>query len=311
MVSYFSAFLPSLHGVRYPLSHLLEKKATWNWSAQCESAFSKLKAMLSSKLLLTHYNPKLPIVVAADASTHGLGALILHIFPDGSEKAVTHASRTLTPAERRYGQIEKEASALIFAVRRFHKFIYGRRFTLLTDHKPLVSIFGSKKGIPAHSANRLQRWALVLPGYNLDIHYRRSEDFGQADALSRLIGNHSTTDEDAVTATISMEDDSSAPLLANAVQALPVTAEDVRKATRDDLSIQEAITYVQSRWPVKQFGGDMKHLANRRSALCVVNDCLMFGYRVVIPTTLRAKVLRPNKPYEIHCSELCILAEHG
>ena len=152
--------------------------------------------MLSSKLLLTHYNPKLPIVVAADASTHGLGAVLLHIFPDASEKAVMHASRTLTPAERRYGQIEKEASALIFAVRRFHKFIYGRRFTLLRDHKQLLSIFGSNKGIPAHSANRLQCWALVLLRYNFDIQYRRSEDFGKADALSRLISNHSTTDED-------------------------------------------------------------------------------------------------------------------
>ena len=229
MVSYYSPFLPSLHDVRYPLNDLLEKHATSNWSAQCESAFSKLKAMLSSKLLLTHYNPKLPIVVAADASTHGLGAVLLHIFPDGSETAVMHASRTLTPAERRYGQIEKEASALIFAVRRFHKFIYGRRLTLLTDHKPLLSLFGSKKCIPAHSANRLQRWALVLLGYNFDIQYRRSEDFGQADALSRLISNHSTTDDDAVIATISMEDDSSATLLANAVRALPVTAEDVAK----------------------------------------------------------------------------------
>ncbi|CAH8671840.1 unnamed protein product [Schistosoma bovis] len=292
MISYYSAFLPSLHDVRYPLNRLLEKNATWNWSTQCESAFSKLKAMLSSNLLLTHYNPKLPIVVAADASTHGLGAVISHVFPDGSEKAVMHASRTLTPAEKRYGQIEKEALALIFAVRRFHKFIYGRRFTLLTDHKPLLSTFGSKKGIPAHSANRLQRWALALLGYDFDIQYRRSEDFGQADALSRLISNHSTTDEDTLIATVSTEEDSGATLLANAVRAMPVTAEDVREATREDPIIQEAITYVQSRWPVKQLSGDMQQPANRRSALCIVNDCLMFGDRVVIPTTLRSKVLR-------------------
>ena len=82
-----------------------------------------------------------------------------------------HASRTLASAETLYSQIEKEALALVFAVRRFHKLIYGRRFTLLTDHKPLLSIFGSKKGIPAHSANRLQRWAIVLLGYDFDIQY--------------------------------------------------------------------------------------------------------------------------------------------
>ena len=79
-----------------------------------------------------------------------------------------HISRTLTPTETRYSQIEKEALSLVVAVRRFHKYIYGHRFTLLTDHKPLPSIFGSKKGIPVHSANRLQRWALVLLGYDFD-----------------------------------------------------------------------------------------------------------------------------------------------
>ncbi|KER34119.1 hypothetical protein T265_00007 [Opisthorchis viverrini] len=129
------------------------------------SAFCKLKTMLSSDMLLTHYDPKLPIIVAADASNCGVGAAILHVFPDGSEKAIMHASKSLTPAEQRYGQIEKEALALVFAVRRFHKLLYGRRFTLLTDHKPLLSIFGSKEGVPAHSTNRLQRWALIVLGY--------------------------------------------------------------------------------------------------------------------------------------------------
>ncbi|CAI2734885.1 unnamed protein product [Schistosoma spindalis] len=155
LISCYSAFVPSMHDIRAPLNHLLNKNTSWNWTKECEAAFCKLKTIISSELLLTHYDPSIPIIVAADASDFGLGAVISHQFPDATEKAIMHASRTLTSAERKYSQIEKEALALLFAVRRFHKFLYGRRFTLLTDHKPLLRIFGSKSGVPAHSANPL------------------------------------------------------------------------------------------------------------------------------------------------------------
>ncbi|BHF74765.1 hypothetical protein SprV_0501785300 [Sparganum proliferum] len=204
LISYYSTFLPSLHDVRVPINRLLQKDAPWCWSPDCEKAFAQLKSMLTSDLLLTHYDPTLPIIVAADASNHGVGAVISHTFPDGSEKAIMHASRTLTPADKNYGQIEKEALALVLAVKKFHKMLYGRHFTLLTDHKPLLSIFGSKKGIPVYSVSRLQRWATILLGYDFDIRYCRTTDFGQADALSRLISNQQEPEEDTVIAAISI-----------------------------------------------------------------------------------------------------------
>ena len=148
LVSHYSSFLPELYRIRSPLNHFLKKEITWNWSPECKAAFAKIKASLSSDLLLTHFNPSLDIVVVSDASDYGIGAVISHIFPDGSQEAIAHASRSLTSTERNYGQIEKEASAIIYAIKKFHKMVYGRHFTLVTDHKPLVSIFGSKKGIP-------------------------------------------------------------------------------------------------------------------------------------------------------------------
>nr|CAX83703.1 Gag-Pol polyprotein [Schistosoma japonicum] len=291
LVSYYSAFVPSMHVIRSPLNHLLHKDVTWNWTPDCEAAFNKLKSLISSRLLLTHYDPSMPIIVAADASSSGLGAVISHQFPDSSEKAIMHASRTLTPAERKYSQIEKEALALVFAVRRFHKFLYGRRFTLLTDHKPLLTIFGSKSGIPAHSANHLQRWALILLGYDFDIQYRHTQEFGQADALSRLISEHATVDDDTIIASLSKED-YAASYLTNAVRALPVSVSDIQIASRNDAMIRRAMKYVTQGWPRIAFEGDMKQLYQRRDSLCVVDDCLMFGERVVVPKSLQPRMLQ-------------------
>lgn len=291
LISYYSAFLPALHNVRPPLNRLLGKDVPWNWSNDCESAYAQLKSMLSSDLLLTHYDPKLPIIVAADASAYGVGAVILHTFPDGTQKAVMHASKSLTPAEKKYGQIEKGALGLVFAVRRFHKFIYGRKFQLLTDHKPLLSIFGSKTGIPVHSANRLQRWALILLGYDFEIQYRRTEEFGQADALSRLISDYPASDEEAVIAAITATD-YAADLFTSAVRALPLTAHGIQQATENDATLQKAIRYTTEGWPTGKFDGELKQLHNRRSSLCVVRNCLMFGDRVVVPLCLRSQLLR-------------------
>ena len=245
LINYYNAFLPSLHNVRAPLNHLLGRDVPWYWSAECERAFVELKRLLTSELLLTHYDPQRPIIVAADASNHGVGAVISHKFPDGSEKAIVHASRILTAAERNYSQIEKEALALVFAVKKFHKMIYGRHFTLLTDHKPLLSIFGSKKGIPVHSANRLQRWATILLGYDFTIQYQRTENFGQADALSRLISSHQQPEEEAVIAAVSIEDDIRHQLT-DTIRAIPVTVADVRQATDNDPLLQQIISFINT-----------------------------------------------------------------
>ena len=157
LVSHYGSFLPELHKLRGPLNNLLQKDTKWNWSNSCKESFEKIKSLLSSDQLLTHYDPSIDITVVSDASDYGVGAVISLIFPDGSEKAIAHSSKSLTPTEHKYSQIEKEALVITFAVKKFHKMLYGRHFTQITDHKPLISIFGSKKGILVYTANRLQR----------------------------------------------------------------------------------------------------------------------------------------------------------
>ncbi|PIO75137.1 reverse transcriptase [Teladorsagia circumcincta] len=205
LINFYRNFVKNLHNLRAPLDALTKKDAVYTWTLECQSSFDKIKAILNSDLLLTHYDPNLPIIVAADASNYGIGATLSHRFPDGSEKVVYHASRCLTPAQKNYSQIEKEALALIFAVQKFHRFGHGRHFTLKTDHKPLVAIFGNKKGIPVYSANRLQRWAAMLLNYDFAIEYVNTKDFGQVDALSLLIASHSSTPEDFVIANVDVD----------------------------------------------------------------------------------------------------------
>ena len=124
-------------------------------------------------------------MLAVDASSYEVGAVISHMLPSGKEKPIAFASRTLIRSEENYAQLEKEALALVFGINKFHQFLYGRRFTLLTNHKPLTTILGSHTGIPPLAAATLQHWTLLLSAYQYDIHvlYRQSECHAMGKAL--------------------------------------------------------------------------------------------------------------------------------
>ena len=171
LTNYYQSFIKNLHDLRAPLNELPKKDKKWRWTPECQTAFDQIKKALTSDLFLTHYDPKLKIIVASDASSYGVGACILHKMPDGTKKPIAHASRTLLPHEKHYSQIEKEALGIIFAVTKFHRYLHGRFFTLQTDNKPLITIFGSKKDQPIYTANRLLRGGTILLNYNFKIEY--------------------------------------------------------------------------------------------------------------------------------------------
>ena len=208
---------------------------------------SSLSTNLGSAETLVHFNPSLPIVLAADASSVVIGAIISHHYPDGSEKAIAHASKTLTPTEKNYSQIEREAPALIYDVKKFHQYLWGREFTLQTDHKPLTTIFGKKKGIPPTTAGRLQRWALILMGYSFEIEYKSIKIFGNADGLSRLpVGRDRGFDTQNygkinVTELLQVEK----------LEELPVKASDLATETNKDLILKQVKQFNLKEWPAQ------------------------------------------------------------
>ena len=168
-----------------PIYQLTPKNVPFDWNEECQKAFQSLKQELISNRFLTYFNPKLPLVVACDASPVGLGAVLAHKLPSGDEKPIAYESRTLSNSERNYSQIDKESLAIIFAVKHFHFFLYRKdRFTIYMDHKPLISFFSAHAKLPTLVAARLQRWALTLSAYNYKIEYRTGANNGNADALS-------------------------------------------------------------------------------------------------------------------------------
>ena len=94
-----------------------------------------------------HFNSKLPITLATDSSSYGLGAVLSHVLPHGIEQPIAFASRTLSCSEVNYSQIEKEELAIICGVHKFHQYLYGKPFVLVTDHKPLTTLLGSKTSV--------------------------------------------------------------------------------------------------------------------------------------------------------------------
>ena len=144
MVQYYARFLPDLSTHLNPLHRLLAKDQKWSWGPREEESFQKVKKMLADDHVPTHFDPDLPVVVATDSSSYGLGAVISHELPDGSERPIANASRSLSPTEKKYSQIEKEALGIIWGVKKFQTYLEGRHFKLITDHQPLKFLMDPK-----------------------------------------------------------------------------------------------------------------------------------------------------------------------
>ena len=186
MINYYQKFLPNLSSVLAPLHALLPNEACWHWGKEQMHAFQKSKEFLKSSRLLVHYDSQKKLTLACDASQYGLGAVLSHQMDDGSEYPIAYASRTLSTAKKNYSNLERESLALVFGVKEFHQYIYGRHFSLVTGRKPLESLFNEKKAIPTMAAARIQRWALMLAAYDYSVDYKPGPEHANAYALSRL-----------------------------------------------------------------------------------------------------------------------------
>ena len=167
------------------LSATLRDEVDWTWSPVQEEAFVKLKALVTAAPVLAFYSPRARTVVSADASSFGIGAVLLQVQEDGRKAPLMYISRALTPTEQNYAQIEKEALAMTWACEKFHCYLFGSEepFLIETDHKPLITIMNVQS--TEECPPRLMRMKLRLFRYCFRVVYVQGKKLVIADTLSR------------------------------------------------------------------------------------------------------------------------------
>lgn len=224
-----------------PLYDLLKKGATWEWRDKQKTAFKHVKGAILTSKFLAHFDPKIPLRLECDASAVGVGTVLSHRV-NGIDYPIGFRSRTLNQAERNYSQLEKEALALVFGVTRFKDYLYGNKFVLVTDHKPLKGIFNPNKTIPPMAAARIQRWALLLDNYQCVLEYRKGTDNVNADALSRL--PLQTSEESK-----GLQENPEYVLYTDFLTSKAIPAQDLIQLTNLDPTLQQVKQWIVQGWP--------------------------------------------------------------
>ena len=286
MVNQLAKFIPSLAEVNEPLRQLLRKDCVWIWDTPQADAFQKVKELLTSPDVLAHYDPEKPCIIAADACSNGLGAVLLQEDKDGIRRPVYYASRAMSDTEKRYAVIEKEALAATWACDKFSDYIIGSPFILETDHRPLVPLLSSTdlSKLPP----RILRFRLKIMRYSPEVRYVPGNKQLTADALSRAPTGVQSSSEILFTHEVEDFKDS-------LVKQIPISdkrIQDIFEAQSADAVIQQVKKYVLDGWPpVLPHKPVLQPYWEQRQHLTVENDLLLYNTRLVVPQSLQLATL--------------------
>jgi hypothetical protein len=284
MATYLARYCPNYSEITAPLRELTAGENEYRWDDRHTKAFDRLKTMLSSAPVLQYFAPNKHVTVQCDASQAGLGAVLLQ---DG--KVVEYASRMLTQTEKNYAQIEKELLAILFALERFDTYVYARRVTVETDHKPLLAIH--KKALAA-APKRLQRMLLRLQRYNYQLVFVRGTDLVLADTLSRaypptVTGNTSFTEEIAALATVDTDQLAELQMIASAETITRIT-----NAAKDDDYVR-LMNQITAGWPESpdKLESELQAYFTFADELSVSGGLAYKGHRLIVPRPVRTDIL--------------------
>ena len=228
--------------------------------------------LLQSSNLLAHFDPKEALILGCDASPSLRTRS--HVIPLLAKWLIVFASSTLAP-ERKYSHLDKEALSIIFEVKRFHQYLYGRQFIIHSEHRPLMYTFYEAKAMPLMASARIQCWALTLSAYTYTIQYKAGKEHANEDGLSRLPLEDVPIEVPKPTETI---------LLMGHLAASSVSATHIRQQTHLGSTLSKVRSSVQHGWP-DEFpdSSDTLPYHHRRQDLSIEDGCLLRGSRVLVP----------------------------
>jgi len=280
MTNYVSRFIRDYSTISEPLRRLTQDKVAFEWTNQQETAFRQLKNALSSDQVMTYFDPSKDTELWVDASPVGVSGILIQ-----DNKIIAYGSRSLTPVEQRYSQTEREALACVWGCQHFHLYLFGKEFTLISDHRCLESIFNNTKQI---QSARLERWRLRLTTYNFKVKYR---------AGSQMISDYCSRHPIQEQIPDSVAEDYVNFLASNTVPK-SLNLSEVARATQKDCVIECVIQAVQNNAWHKQMCSQTdsyRRYLNIREELTVVSlsdgQVLLRGTRLCIPDALQKHVV--------------------
>lgn len=299
LCSYYRRFVPNFASIAKPLARLTEKNAVFRWLEEEEKSWSELKKNLMTAPVLSFPDPHLPFILDTDASDVGIGAVLSQRCGDG-ERVVAYGSRMLTKQERRYSTTRRELLAVVFFVKYFRHYLFGRKFTLRTDHASLQWLrnFKSPEG-------QVARWLEVLECFDFEFQHRPGIQHGNADALSRSM--HAIEDVCAVTrGQIRTKDNSSTSEDSNWLSSCTINLEDLKLHQMSDPTTSDVLSWLRDgerpeHDVVMQGGAELKFYWGQFHSLNIWKELLVrelpwdggnVKRQIIIPAAMRNIVLQ-------------------
>jgi hypothetical protein len=283
MITYISKFIPNLSELTASLRSLLTKNAIFSWTSKHDDDIAKIKTVLSTEPTLQLYNPNKPVTISADASQHGVGAVLLQ-----NNLPVIYASRALTETEKNYVQIEKELLSIVFACQKFHQYIYGKKIIIENDYKPLESIL--KKPLNQTPA-RLQRMLLKLQRYEIIFQYRPGKQLFIADCLSRIKNQANRHDNN-----LRQELEAQVLLLTKHLKISDSKFKIFQEKTMQDQTLIKLKRFIQNGWPQNSnsLDPDIKQYWKERDSLVILDEVIFKNNKAVCKTWFLPKGVIPQ-----------------
>uniref|UniRef100_A0A0A9W2U6 RNA-directed DNA polymerase n=1 Tax=Lygus hesperus TaxID=30085 RepID=A0A0A9W2U6_LYGHE len=287
MYNYLSKFIPNASKMSHPLQSLLRSNVDFTWDSTQQNAFESIKKLLASPPLLQPFDPNAETRLSTDSSSYALGAVLEQKSKASNDfQPIVYISRALIPAEINYAQIEKEALGISWACERLSMYLKGLSFSILTDHKPLVSLLGTKA---IHDLSpRIQRFRLRLLGFDYTISHVSGKNFYVPDTLSRV--ENLVYEIGDVTNLQIVE--SSVDFIHNNLPVSDILHSKIAEQTKEDVTLQKVIQYIANDWERNSREDPKSSVYYKyRDSLTCRNGLVLLGHRIVIPQRLKSQML--------------------